>query len=288
MSNKLNIALVIDNEPLYAPFIINKILNEIDKKFCIKCVIFTEGRYRNISEKQEKQEITNLYGSFKSIMLEFFYSYKTAVLNNSSNSYFFILENLNIDYKITPNINTEEIVNFIKSNDVDILFSLSHHILKKDILNAPKLVCINRHPGKLPDYAGLLPILYTMLDQKDKKSITLTQTLHIMEEKLDAGKILAEQEYIIPHHSSLFYAYNTVYQDIIRLFNIAVNNFLLDKTKEQDITKRRYYSFPNKHVCRAFRKQYKIFTWKEYFNNMGLVDKLGGGINNNISVPLDS
>ena len=171
MSNKLNIALVIDNEPLYAPFIINKILNEIDKKFCIKCVIFTEGRYRNISEKQEKQEITNLYGFFKSIMLEFFYSYKTAVLNNSSNSYFFILENLNIDYKITPNINTEEIVNFIKSNDVDILFSLSHHILKKDILNAPKLVCINRHPGKLPDYAGLLPILYTMLDQKDKKSI---------------------------------------------------------------------------------------------------------------------
>ena len=40
------------------------------------------------------------------------------------------------------------------------------------------------------------------------------------------------------------------------------------------MNKRKYYSFPNKKVCKEFRKQYKIFTWKEYFNNMGLKDNI--------------
>lgn len=275
MDKRLNVVLLIDNEPLYAPYVIKQLLSNLDSKLILKAVIFTEGNYRKISEKQNKQEVHNLYGSFNSFMLNLFYNYKSAVLNNDAeNNCFRVLEKAGIEYRVTNKINSDEIVDFIKSKEIDILFSLTHHILKSNILNAPKLVCINRHPGKLPNHAGLQPILYTMLEQKDSPEITITQTMHTMVEQIDAGKILIETDYSIPRNSSLFYGYTVVYKDTVRMFNTAVQNYLSNKMYTQDMSQRKYYSFPNKKVCKEFRKQYKIFTWKEYFNNMGLIDNI--------------
>lgn len=275
MDKKLNVVLLIDNEPLYAPYVIKQLLSGLDSSLILKAVVFTEGNYRKISEKQNKQEVNNLYGLFNSFMLNLFYNYKSAVLNNNAeNNYFRVLEKADIEYRVTNKINSDEIVDFIKSKEIDILFSLTHHILKSNILNAPKLVCINRHPGKLPNHAGLQPILYTMLEQKDSQQITITQTMHTMVEQIDAGKILIETDYRIPRNSSLFYGYTVVYKDTVRMFNTAVRNYLSNQMYNQDMNKRKYYSFPNKEVCKEFRKQYKIFTWKEYFNNMGLIDNI--------------
>lgn len=286
MSSRLNVVLLIDNEPLYAPYIIEKLIDGLDENLRLKAVIFTEGSYRKISEKQNKQEIANLYGSFNRFMLSLFYSYKSAMVNNNAKcNYFKILEKYGIEYRVTKNINSDEMVSFIKRHETDILFSLTHHILKSNILDAPKLVCINRHPGKLPSHAGLQPILYTMLEQKDEPQVTITQTMHTMVEKIDAGKILIEADYDIPKNSSLFYGYTVVYKDTVRMFNIAVKNYLSNQMYNQDMNKRKYYSFPNKEICREFRKLHRIFTWKEYFNNMGLTDNIktntGGGVENN-------
>ena len=230
MDKKLNVVLLIDNEPLYAPYVIKQLLSNLDSNLILKAVVFTEGNYRKISDKQNKQEINNLYGSFNSFMLNLFYNYKSAVLNNDAeNNCFRVLEKAGIEYRVTNKINSDEIVDFIKSKEIDILFSLTHHILKSNILNAPKLVCINRHPGKLPNHAGLQPILYTMLEQKDSPEITITQTMHTMVEQIDAGKILIETDYSIPRNSSLFYGYTVVYKDTVRVFNIAVKNYLSNK-----------------------------------------------------------
>lgn len=279
MNKKLSVVLLIDNEPLYAPYIIRKLIEELDFNLTLKAVVFTEGNYRKISDKQNNQEVNNLYGSFNSFMLNLFYNYKSAVLNNDAeNNCFRVLEKAGIEYRITNEINSDEIVDFIKSNEIDILFSLTHHILKSNILNAPKLVCINRHPGKLPNHAGFQPILYTMLEQKDKQQVTITQTMHTMVEKIDAGKILIETDYNIPRNSSLFYGYTVIYKDSVRMFNTAVKNYLSNQVYNQDMNKRKHYSFPNKEICKEFRKLYKIFTWKEYFNNMKLKDNnIGGG-----------
>lgn len=280
MNKRLNVVLLIDNEPLYAPYVIKQLLSGLDSSLILKAVVFTEGNYRKISDKQNKQEVNNLYGSFNSFILNLFYNYKSAVLNNDvENNCFRVLEKAGIEYRVTNNINSDEIVDFIKSNEIDILFSLTHHILKSNILNAPKLVCINRHPGKLPSHAGLQPILYTMLEQKDSPEITITQTMHTMVEKIDAGKILIETDYNIPRNSSLFYCYTVVYKDTVRMFNTAVKNYLSNQMYTQDMSQRKYYSFPNKETCKEFRKLYKIFTWKEFFNNMGLKDNnMGGGV----------
>lgn len=273
MDKKLNVVLLIDNEPLYAPYVIKQLLSGLDANLILKAVVFTEGNYRKISDKQNKQEVNNLYGSFNSFMLNLFYNYKSAVLNNDAeNNHFRVLEKAGIEYRVTNKINSDEIVDFIKSNEIDILFSLTHHIVKENVLNAPNLICINRHTGKLPNYAGLMSCLYTMLDQKDEQHIVITQTMHTMVEKIDAGEILIQVDYNIPRNSSLFYAYSTLYKDTVSLFNQAVARYLNNEAYLQDMSKRKYYSFPPKNIAKEFRKYYKIFSWKEYFNDMGLMD----------------
>ncbi len=264
-------ALIIDNEPVYAPYVINKILQELAPSLQLSCVIFTEGNYRSITDKKDEEERINLYGSFNNFMLSLLYTYKEKqILSNDNLNYYKLLEHNNIPYIISKNINTEDTINFIKNNNIDIIFSLTHHILKKDILNAPKLICINRHTGKLPEYAGLQPVLYTMLAQKNNDKIDITLTYHTMVEKLDAGLILAEKTYSIPKTTSLFGAYSLQYSDVVTMFNQAVDNFLNNRMKPQEFEKRKYYSFPDKKTCMDFRKYFKIYNIYEYFHNMGL------------------
>lgn len=277
MDEKINVILLIDDEPLYAPYVIKKMLQDLDSSMLLKYVIFTHGNYRKVSEKKNKQQMRYLYGYFNNLLLNIYYNYKSMMMKFDDNqNHYKLLEQYGIHYCFTDNINSDEIVNIIKQQNTDIIFSLTHHILKKDILNAPNLICINRHTGKLPNYAGLMSCLYTMLDQKDKRQITITQTMHTMVEKIDAGEILIQSDYNISRNSSLFYAYSTLYKDTVFLFNKAVKKYLNNEVYVQDIKQRKYYSFPEKTIAKEFRKYYKIFKLNELLTNMGL-DINGGG-----------
>jgi methionyl-tRNA formyltransferase len=63
-------------------------------------------------------------------------------------------------------------------------------IIKNDILGIPKLGIFNLHCGKLPQYRGRAPISRTIMDGNE----FLTMTLHKMDEGVDSGEILLEQE----------------------------------------------------------------------------------------------
>lgn len=280
MDKKINVVLLIDDEPLYAPYVIKKMLQDLDSSMLLKYVIFTHGNYRKVSEKKNKQQVSYLYGYFNNLLLNIYYNYKSMMMKFDDNqNHYKLLEQYGIHYCITDDINSDEIVNIIKQQDTDIIFSLTHHILKKDILNVPNLICINRHTGKLPNYAGLMSCLYTMLDQKDNQQITITQTMHTMVEKIDAGDILIQLDYNISRNSSLFYAYSTLYKDTVSLFNKAVKKYVNQEIILQDMSERTYYSFPEKHIAKEYRKHFKIFKLKELLNNMGL-EINGGGITN--------
>ena len=62
MTKQYKVALIIDNEPIYTPYVINKLFNELNNNLEICCIIFTEGNYRNIDNSNDIQERINLYG----------------------------------------------------------------------------------------------------------------------------------------------------------------------------------------------------------------------------------
>jgi len=63
-------------------------------------------------------------------------------------------------------------------------------IIPKEIINKPKYGSINIHPSLLPKYRGASPIQSVILNGEKKTGVTIM----LMDEKMDHGPILAQQE----------------------------------------------------------------------------------------------
>ncbi len=68
-------------------------------------------------------------------------------------------------------------------------------ILSSEILNMPKYGCVNVHASLLPKYRGAAPIQWAILDGQLTTGITIMQ----MDEGLDTGDIIIQEEIRIPH-----------------------------------------------------------------------------------------
>lgn len=90
----------------------------------------------------------------------------------------------------TPlDVNTE--YDLIKSLSPDMIFTAAYgQILSKKILNIPKYGSINIHASYLPAYRGASPIRQTIIDGCKTTGITSIY----MDEKVDAGKIIIQEE----------------------------------------------------------------------------------------------
>jgi folate-dependent phosphoribosylglycinamide formyltransferase PurN len=67
------------------------------------------------------------------------------------------------------------------------------------ILAEARLVALNVHPGRLPDYAGLYPHFYAMMAGERNISCTV----HVMDDRIDSGPILASRDLpLVPGRSA--------------------------------------------------------------------------------------
>lgn len=63
-------------------------------------------------------------------------------------------------------------------------------ILKKEVINLPKIACINCHPSLLPTHRGSNPYASTIKNGETKTGITF----HLMNEGIDTGEILLQKD----------------------------------------------------------------------------------------------
>ncbi len=68
-------------------------------------------------------------------------------------------------------------------------------IIPKNILEIPKYGCLNVHPSLLSKYRGPSPIQYAILNRDKETGITII----LMDEKVDHGPIVAQQQLEIPN-----------------------------------------------------------------------------------------
>ncbi len=147
----------------------------------------------------------------------------------------------------------------IKANDIDILktqqgkdqlkrinpgwiFNVnSQFIFPKEILSIPRAGCLNLHPGKLPEYAGLHAHQWAI--RNDEK--LFASTINWMEEKVDAGPIAYAQEFpITPKDTglSLFMKCMDVGAEIALKVLNDISAGRMPPKIEQDLSKRKVYS----------------------------------------------
>lgn len=101
-----------------------------------------------------------------------------------------IEQNINI-YQPEKIRNNEEFIKIIKNLNPDLICVVAYgKILPKEILEIPKLGCINLHGSLLPKYRGAAPIQWAVLNGDKKTGVT---TIY-MNEGMDTGDIILKEE----------------------------------------------------------------------------------------------
>lgn len=97
----------------------------------------------------------------------------------------------NIPLKRITDVNNIEFIRELEKMQLDIIVSFSApSIFKEELLNIPKEGCINLHCSYLPYYSGILPSFWVLYYDEKETGVTI----HYMDNKIDNGKILAQQK----------------------------------------------------------------------------------------------
>ena len=79
----------------------------------------------------------------------------------------------------------------LKNLDIDLIVTCAYgQILSKDVLDIPKLGCVNVHASILPNYRGSAPIQWALFNNEKKTGITI----YYMNEGMDSGDIIKINE----------------------------------------------------------------------------------------------
>jgi methionyl-tRNA formyltransferase len=149
-------------------------------------------------------------------------------------------------------VNAPAFLDELRRLEVDVIVSLNTpQKLKAPLLALPKHGCINVHFGMLPRYRGILPIFYALMNGERSFGVTV----HMMDERLDNGDILAQQTVPIAPGDDLETLYPKGFAAASALLNealeaIATNTVVRRENRADDKT---YYSYPNRQLIRAYR-----------------------------------
>jgi folate-dependent phosphoribosylglycinamide formyltransferase PurN len=157
----------------------------------------------------------------------------------------------NIQYLKYNSPNNNYVINWIKDNQIDIIFVFVGYILKNDIINAPRCCIINKHSAALPANRGVLPVFWAML-----KDDPVGFTLHKVTDKLDSGEIVFQKIYI-KQPLSLYEWYQIIHADIPDAITEVIA--AIDKKRTQIIDTNAiipsYNSLPIKEDVKTFYKK---------------------------------
>lgn len=99
-----------------------------------------------------------------------------------------ICERFKIPYLVMEH-NSQESISYVKENPVDYGIVGGARILSEDVINSFKKGIVNIHPGLLPEIRGLETIKWSIYLDKP-----LGNTVHLINPKIDAGKMIVREE----------------------------------------------------------------------------------------------
>jgi methionyl-tRNA formyltransferase len=108
----------------------------------------------------------------------------------------------NIPYYVFPSHNHPKCLGVLSDMKPDVILFTGGGILRKSLLEIPKLGVLNCHTGILPQFRGMDVVEWTAIEEK-VNSVGFGITLHFMDQGLDTGPILIKKR-IEPKHGSTF------------------------------------------------------------------------------------
>lgn len=112
-----------------------------------------------------------------------------------------------IPYKFVDDINSKENIEWIKNLKPDIIFCFGwSSLIKKELLNFPKMGILGYHPASLPQNRGRHPLIWALALGLKKSA----STFFFMDDEVDCGDILSQKDFEILYEDDAKSLYNKV------------------------------------------------------------------------------
>ncbi len=134
-----------------------------------------------------------------------------------------IAQRMNIDYYVLPH-NSKKTSEIIRENNVDLGVIAGARILKKSVIDSFRIGIINFHPGLIPESRGLDAMLWSIYNK-----VPLGVTAHLIDDRIDAGKILLKRKIPIENDDTLLDLSERLYETEIELLLPAIQNAVSGK-----------------------------------------------------------
>lgn len=146
------------------------------------------------STVQLAKQMYGFYGPYHFVRIGFQYVWKKLIGTT--------IRSLSSDYKIplkdVTSVNSDEYINWIKENEIDVIISVAApEVFKKRLLDAVPHGCINSHSALLPENRGMMPVFWGLFKGSEEIGITI----HTMDEKLDQGDIILQKSVPVQNES---------------------------------------------------------------------------------------
>ncbi|OGM69892.1 hypothetical protein A2975_04765 [Candidatus Woesebacteria bacterium RIFCSPLOWO2_01_FULL_44_14] len=251
MRSKKHLYFILTNENLFHPRYFAGVLRLLDnQKYKVVGVTQVIERRKSFINFLTRQ--LNLWG-----WLGFLAIGVSSVLAKKSSPLKLITQKYKIKYFEIKDVNAKSHLRHIKKFEPDIILSSCGQIFGKELLDLPKIACINRHSALLPKYGGVLPVFWAMYHNEKKFGVSI----HIMVEKVDQGDIIYQKAISRNYKNSLFSNYVIAFQESIQATIEALNNLNKNKiVKRFAPNKKQYFSYPSPSDIRKFKKRNKSFS----------------------------
>lgn len=128
---------------------------------------------------------------------------------------------LDIEFRVTNNVNSERFLNAISSHQCDLFVSMSFdQILKRQFYSFPRLGTINCHAGKLPFYRGRNILNWALMNDEKEFGITV----HYVDDGVDTGDIILQRTYPICDQDDYASLLSTAYRECPAVLYAAIQS----------------------------------------------------------------
>ena len=188
----MKIAIISMNDPVLTKNFLKKIIIHF-KNDIVAVALTNDNRLNNKSSKILyiisllfiMGPLNFIYNSFiviKHKILSFLHRYKIC----SDPSLLGISSKFNIKSFRLNNLYDDSFLNYLKKQKVDIIINQSQNIIKKELLDIPKIGVINRHNSLLPKNRGRLTPFWVLFKKEKYSGVSI----HFVNEKIDSGPVI--------------------------------------------------------------------------------------------------
>ena len=250
--NKMRIIIITQDDPFYLAENLDYLLSRMPAFAqvvgCVVSDVSPFGRKESFTAKAFKT--WRIFGTV--FFLRYAWRFVLAKLP-LDNSLLAVLKAHGVErIKMAGSLNNESTLARLREAQPDLLISIAgNEIFKKALIELAPLGCLNLHTALLPKYRGLLPSFWVLKNQEKETGVTV----FFVDEGIDSGPILVQKRLTIGNlnQDQLIKRSKRMGMEVIitAIEMIEAGQYEL---KENDDSKKSYFSFPTRRDVKEFRR----------------------------------